>query len=111
MSPYLRAYLITIVSKKMTEQNIPSGTQPDILIVEDSAVEAEILRRILVRAGFRVTLTKNGKEGLLAARARRPALVVSDIRMPVMNGYELCHEIKYDESLWNVPVILLTVLS
>lgn len=82
----------------------------EILIVEDSAVEAEILRRILVRAGYRVTVAKNGEEGLQAARARRPALVVSDIRMPLMNGYELCHEIKYDEVLWNVPVILLTIL-
>jgi DNA-binding response OmpR family regulator len=95
----------------LTEKNIASGTQPEILIVEDSAVETEILRRILVRAGYRVTLTKNGEEGLQAARARRPALVVSDIRMPLMNGYELCHEIKYDETLWNVPVILLTILS
>jgi DNA-binding response OmpR family regulator len=97
--------------QKMTDKTELSGTQPEILIVEDSAVEAEILRRILVRAGYRVTLTKNGEEGLHAARACRPALVVSDIRMPVMNGYELCHEIKYDKTLWNVPVILLTVLS
>jgi DNA-binding response OmpR family regulator len=95
----------------LTEKNIASITQPEILIVEDSAVETEILRRILVRAGYRVTLTKNGEEGLQAARARRPALVVSDIRMPLMDGYELCHEIKYDETLWNVPVILLTILS
>jgi len=82
-----------------------------ILIVEDSPVEAEILRRSLVRAGYRVSIARDGKEGLRVARELSPAIVISDINMPFMNGYELCHAIKYDEVLWNVPVILLTVLS
>ena len=83
----------------------------EILIVEDSPVEAELLRRCLDRAGYRVTVARNGEEGLQAARVRRPALIVSDINMPLMDGYQLCHAIKYDEALWNVPVILLTMLS
>lgn len=90
---------------------VQNESNAEILIVEDSPLEAEILRRCLDKAGYRVTLTKNGKEGLQAARARPPALVVSDINMPVMNGYDLCREIKYDEVLWNIPVILLTALS
>lgn len=89
--------------------NIPQSSE--ILIVEDSPLEAEMLRRCLVKAGYRITVAKNGEEGLQAARARHPALVVSDINMPVMNGYELCRGIKYDEELWNIPVILLTSLS
>lgn len=95
----------------MTDKTEPTGAQPEILIVEDSPLEAELLRRCLDKAGYRITVAKNGEEGLQAARARRPALVVSDINMPVMNGYALCREIKYDEVLWNVPVILLTSLS
>lgn len=95
----------------MTEQTKPTGAPPEILIVEDSPVEAELLRRCLSKAGYQVTVTKDGEEGLQAARARRPALVVSDIRMPLMDGYQLCREIKYDEALWNIPVILLTILS
>ena len=95
----------------MTEQTTPTGALPEILIAEDSPVEAELLRRCLDRAGYRVTVARNGEEGLQAARARRPALIVSDISMPLMNGYQLCHAIKYDEALWNVPVILLTMLS
>ena len=95
----------------MTEQTTPTGALPEILIAEDSPVEAELLRRCLDRAGYRVTVARNGEEGLQAARARRPALIVSDINMPLMNGYQLCHAIKYDEALWNVPVILLTMLS
>ena len=74
-------------------------------------MEAELLRRTLARAGYAVSVAHNGEEGLQAARARRPALVMSDINMPVMNGYQLCRAIKYDDELWNIPLILLTVLS
>ncbi|MBU4263581.1 MAG: response regulator [Proteobacteria bacterium] len=83
----------------------------DILIVEDSAVEAEVLRRLLVKAGYAVSVAQNGEDGLHMVHGYRPALVLSDINMPVMNGYQLCSAIKYDDDLWNIPVILLTVLS
>ncbi|MDO8273020.1 MAG: response regulator [Gammaproteobacteria bacterium] len=83
----------------------------EILIVEDSAVEAEMLRRILVRAGYRVTLATNGKEGLQALREHPCALVISDVQMPLMDGYELCRTIKFDENLWSTPVVLVTMLS
>ena len=95
----------------MTEQTEMSSTLPGILIVEDSPVEAELLRRSLARAGYAVSVAHNGEEGLQAARAHRPALVMSDINMPVMDGYQLCRAIKYDDDLWNIPMILLTVLS
>ncbi|MBU1775589.1 MAG: PAS domain S-box protein, partial [Gammaproteobacteria bacterium] len=84
---------------------------PEILIVEDSAVEAELLRRTLARAGYAASIAHNGEEGLQAARAHRPALVMSDINMPLMNGYQLCRAIKADDALWNVPLMLLTVLA
>lgn len=95
----------------MTEQTIPSSTQAEILIVEDSPVEAELLRRTLTRAGYAVSVARDGEEGLQAARARRPVLVMSDVNMPVMDGFRLCRTIKYDDDLWNIPLILLTVLS
>jgi PAS domain S-box-containing protein len=88
-----------------------SANLPGILIVEDSPVATELLRRTLLRAGYAVNGAKDGEEGLQAARALRPALVLSDINMPVMNGYQLCRAIKFDDDLWNIPVILLTVLS
>ena len=72
----------------------------EILIVEDSPVEAELLRRILVRTGYRTMLAKNGEAGLQALREHPCTLVMSDINMPQMNGYELCHAIKYDDKLW-----------
>jgi len=95
----------------MIEQLNPTGTPLEILIVEDSPVEAEMLRRILVRSGYRVMLAKNGAEGLQALREHPCTLVMSDINMPLMDGYELCHAIKFDEKLWGTPVILVTALS
>lgn len=91
--------------------NTPPGTQAEILIVEDSLIGAELLSRILLKAGYRVKLTNNGKEALQALREHLCALVISDIQMPLMNGYELCREIKRDEKLWHIPVILVSVLS
>lgn len=81
-----------------------------ILIVEDSAIQAELLRRLLVREGYEVFVARDGAEGLEAAQKQRPALIISDINMPVMNGQEMCRGIKDDERLRQIPVMLLTQL-
>jgi PAS domain S-box-containing protein len=95
----------------MEEHNtIPRG-QRSILLVEDSLVEAELLRRTLAGGGYRVSVAYNGREALTLALADPPDLVMSDIRMPVMNGYELCRAIKGNPDLAPIPVILLSVLS
>lgn len=95
----------------MTDLKESNDMPTKILVVEDSPVEAELLRRILFRAGYSVMLAKNGEEGIQLVREDRPALVMSDIQMPLMNGYELCREIKSDEALRNIPVILVSSLS
>lgn len=94
----------------MTDSN-NGGEATEVLLVEDSRVEAEVMRRILDKAGFAVRQAGNGKDGLQALMERPCALVISDIQMPVMDGYELCHTIKHDEKLWKTPVILMSVLS
>ncbi len=82
-----------------------------ILIVEDSPTQAEQLKHILERRGYHLSMTRNGREALAAIRERRPALVISDIVMPEMDGYQLCGRLKKDEDLRNIPVILLTSLT
>ncbi len=84
---------------------------PHILIVEDSSIQAEMLRRVLVEAGYQVSLGHDGAEGLSLARTLRPDLVISDITMPVMDGFELCHRLRSDPDLNTLPVILLTAMS
>lgn len=91
--------------------NTTSESKSLILLVEDSAVEAKLTCRTLARGGYTVRVASNGSEGLHMARSERPSLVLSDINMPVMNGYQLCRTFKLDDDLWNIPIILLTVLS
>jgi len=83
----------------------------EILVVEDSAIQAEVLRRKLVREGYQVAVAENGAQALAKVRKTKPALVISDILMPIMDGYQMCHEIKHDDELKDIPVILLTELS
>src|SRR3989338_7407838 len=82
-----------------------------ILIAEDSRTQAEQLAFLLEQHGYQVTVAANGKLALQAAQAQKPALVISDIVMPEMDGYELCKAIKADKKLKDTPVILVTTLS
>jgi len=83
----------------------------EVLIAEDSPTQAERLKYTLERHGYRVTSTVNGRLALEAARARKPTVVISDVIMPEMSGYELCRSIKSDPTLADVPVILVTTLA
>lgn len=83
----------------------------EILIVEDSATQALNLQFLLEAAGYAVTVTRNGKEALEAVKTRAPAMVITDIVMPEMDGYALCHAIKSTAPFKQIPVILLTTLS
>ena len=82
-----------------------------ILIAEDSPTQAKQLRHILEKYNYKVMTANNGKEALIQISENKPSLIISDIIMPEMNGYELCKEVKSDENTFDIPVILLTSLS
>ncbi|HBA89088.1 MAG TPA: hybrid sensor histidine kinase/response regulator [Geobacter sp.] len=82
-----------------------------LLIVEDSATQAELLEGLLLQHGYQVQVARNGREGLEKTRELLPELVLSDIMMPEMTGFELCNAIKSDKRLKRIPVILLTSLD
>ena len=88
-----------------------SSEPPEILVVEDSVTQVERLKHVLSRKKYRFRIARNGREGLAAVAERRPTIVISDIVMPEMDGYELCCRIKHDQSTRDLPVILLTSLS
>jgi PAS domain S-box-containing protein/diguanylate cyclase (GGDEF)-like protein len=89
-----------------------SGQQPvEILVVEDSPSQAHYLAELMKADGYRVRIAANGREGLRAARASAPTLIVSDIAMPEMDGFAMCQAIKRDARLREIPVILLTSLT
>ena len=88
-----------------------SVTPASLLVVEDSRVQATILQNKLIEAGYDVRIAEDGLIGLEMIRERRPTLVISDIEMPNMTGYELCKAVKDDSELRTIPFILLSTLS
>ena len=82
-----------------------------VLVVEDSPTQTKNLRRVLEAAGYQVETAADGQKGLDAFRAARYDLVLSDVMMPVRNGYELCRAIKGEPGGKDVPVILITTLG
>ncbi|MGD1118334.1 MAG: response regulator [Dehalococcoidales bacterium] len=82
-----------------------------IIIVEDSPTQREQLKDILETHGYQVIAASNGKEALGLLRSDKPNVVISDIVMPEMDGYELCKQIKTDVKLKDIPVLLLTALA
>lgn len=82
-----------------------------ILIVEDSQTQALQLQNLLMQHGYGVVVAQNGREGLAIIRSVMPSLVITDIVMPDMDGYQLCSTIRADEAIRDIPVMLLTLLS
>ncbi|HCN53333.1 MAG TPA: hybrid sensor histidine kinase/response regulator [Prevotella sp.] len=81
-----------------------------ILLVEDNE-ELLLTLQELFQKSYNVILARDGKEGLAKTRELKPDLIVSDIMMPVMNGTDMCKEIKNDITICHIPVILLTAMS
>lgn len=95
----------------MKPKNNPGMETEYILIAEDSPTQAEHLKYLLEKHKFRVMVAKNGREALEMVSRTIPSLVLTDIVMPEMSGYELCKELKSREKTMNIPVILLTSFS
>jgi Response regulators consisting of a CheY-like receiver domain and a winged-helix DNA-binding domain len=93
-----------------TKKNVVKDID-EILIAEDSPTQAEQLKYILEKHKYKVRVAKDGKEAIGMVIEHSPSLVITDIQMPVMNGYDLCKEIKSREKTMNIPVILLTSFS
>ena len=79
-----------------------------ILAVEDQEDNMQILRDTLNSADYETVEAKNGEEALAAVAARRPDLILMDIQIPVMDGYEATRRIKADAALASVPIIAVT---
>jgi two-component system, cell cycle response regulator DivK len=79
-----------------------------ILVVEDQEDNRRIIRDLLSSASFEVIEAVTGEEGVALAEARRPDLILMDIQMPVLDGYEATRRIKADARLRHIPIIVVT---
>jgi CheY-like chemotaxis protein len=79
-----------------------------ILLVEDNEMNRDMLSRRLQRKGYDVLIATDGEQGVSMARAERPDLILMDMSLPVLDGWEATRAIKADPSINAVPVIALT---
>ena len=79
-----------------------------VLVVEDDEDIQELIRYNLAQAGYRVTVTGSGEDGLKAARANPPNLILLDIMLPGLDGLEVCRLLAAQETTRAIPVIMLT---
>ena len=80
-----------------------------ILLVEDNAIILDNVTEILELEGYHVISAKNGLEGLKYSSKHVPDLIISDINMPLMNGYDMLKEIRTHQKIQNIPIVLLSV--
>ncbi len=79
-----------------------------VLVVEDSPTEAENIRAILAEVGLQVVLAADGPDGLQKAQQIHPDLIVMDVNMPGMNGFQVARALKRDPQCVAIPVVMLT---
>ncbi len=86
----------------------PEKKAPLVLVVDDSITMRRVLQRLLQREGYRVSLAADGRQALESLRLEKPMLVLSDVEMPRMDGFELLQNIRASERLRETPVVMIT---
>jgi chemosensory pili system protein ChpA (sensor histidine kinase/response regulator) len=86
----------------------PVPQVPLVLVVDDSITVRRVTQRLLQREGYRVSLAADGLQALERLQQERPAVVLSDIEMPRMDGFDLARNIRADESMAGLPIIMIT---
>jgi len=79
-----------------------------ILVVEDQPDNRQIIRDMLAPTDYEITEAENGEEALAAIAKQRPDLILMDIQLPIMDGYEATRRVKADASLHAIPIIAVT---
>ena len=81
---------------------------PKILLVEDNEMNRDMLSRRLERKGYQIVIAVDGQEGIDKARSERPDLILMDMSLPVLNGWDATRQLKEDEHTKDIPIIALT---
>src|SRR5208283_1845623 len=95
----------------MSEENKPPSTPEDILVVDDTPDSLRLLTDLLAKHGYRVRPASDGALALKSIAARTPDLILLDVSMPDMDGYEVCRRLKADEKSSRIPVIFISAFG
>jgi DNA-binding response OmpR family regulator len=91
-----------------TPEITESMSAPRVLVIDDSPTILKVVQLVLSKAGFLIDVAETGEDGLEAARANKPNLILLDFVMPKMNGYQVCRALAAEEELANIPVVLMS---
>ena len=91
--------------------NSPEPFKGDILIVDDTIANLRLLSNMLTQQGYKVRGVPNGSLALIGAQSASPDLILLDINMPDMNGYEVCQHLKADDRTRDIPIIFISALD
>jgi twitching motility two-component system response regulator PilH len=86
----------------------PAGSRGTVLVVDDSPTETRVFVGALEKAGYRVASAPNGEEGVNAARRLHPDIILMDVVMPVLNGFQATRQLQRDPKTADIPVIMVT---
>jgi len=79
-----------------------------ILVVDDSPTELHVFKKILEKQGYQIFMAKDGQEGVELAKQELPDLILMDVVMPVLNGFQATRQLKNFDTTSNIPVIMVT---
>lgn len=99
---------ITVQEFSVRPPTEPTLEHRDILIIDDQYDNLALLDRLLTQNGYHVRVARDGASAIRAARAQKPDLIMLDVRLPGLNGFEVCAQLKADRDLADVPVLFIS---
>lgn len=85
--------------------------KPKVLIIDDDDTYRSVLNDVLTESGYLVFEARSGAEGMEQARHANPDVILLDIMMPVMDGYQTCRQLRHNPATREIPIIMLTALT
>lgn len=105
---FTRSSGINAVKERRSRPRPPGGYNLTILIVDDSRTVVAAFTKVLKQAGFKIISATNGTEGVAAAKAHMPDLILMDVVMPGLNGYQATRQIRKHDATSEIPIIIVS---
>jgi len=87
------------------------GRSVSVLVIDDQPFFTNMLRGVLEQQGFRVLVANSGSDGLASAKQHVPDVILLDIEMPVMDGFVVCEQLRKDDAVKHIPIVILTATN
>lgn len=90
---------------------LADGRSASVLVIDDQPFFTNMLRGALEQQGFRVLVANSGADGIASAKKHAPDVILLDIEMPVMDGFAVCEQLRKDDAVKHIPIVILTATN